>query len=109
MYGLCTPSTTLRSSQLELKETLTTAGKFKPTAADDCIYVSGQGVPAANKDNGYAALGTHVDDLTGVGDVKGLAKIEAALGFKFKFTKEVNPRGELNPAVITRVQIERNR
>ena len=100
MYGL--PQAP-HCAQLELKETLTTAGKFKATAADDCIYVSGQGEPAANKDNGYAALGAHVDDLTGVGDVKGLAKIEAALGSKFKFTKEVNP------AVITGVQIERNR
>lgn len=100
MYGL--PQAP-HCAQVELKETLTEGGEFHSTTADDCIYVSGQGAPTAGKDNGYAALGAHVDDLTGIGDAKGLAKIEATLGSKFKFTKEVNP------TVITGVQIERDR
>ena len=95
MYGL--PEAPY-CAQLELKETCTADDAFKPTTADDCIYVSGQ-----DNTKSYAAFGAHVDDLLGIGDDEGLAKIETTLTAKFKITKEVNP------AVVTGVQIERDR
>ena len=51
----------------------------------------------------FAALGSHVDDLGSTGTTAGLDEIRTALKKKFKITET------LNPAVITGVQVERDR
>jgi hypothetical protein len=98
MYGLPQAS---HCAQKKLHDTLEADGVFKRTTADDCVYVSQQGDPG--KGNGYAALGAHVDDLLGIGDEKGLLKVEETMQKEFEITKE------RNPSVITGVQVERNR
>ena len=83
-------------AQLKLKKTLTANNEFKPTTADDCVYV--------NRDPScYSALGTHVDDMLGIGDEAGLANISATLKNVFSITER------RNPSVVTGVEIERNR
>jgi hypothetical protein len=99
-------------AQKKLKKALTAKDLFKATTADDCVYVS-QPLAAANpvqsssplleQEEGYAAMGAHVDDLCGVGDDKGLQKIKGVVGDSFNFT-EIR-----NPAVVTGIQIERDR
>ena len=56
-----------------------------------------------DKDSGYAASGTHVDDIIVVGDPRGTKKFEKALGAKYKITKKVDP------TVFVGVQMERDR
>jgi hypothetical protein len=83
-------------AQKKLKATLTAGNMFKSTAADDCIFV--------NQDpSKYAALGTHVDDMVGIGDEKGLQDIQETLESEFSITVK------RNPAIVTGVEIERNR
>jgi hypothetical protein len=84
-------------AQKVLKNTLTSEGKFSPTTADDCVYVSNPDLP------GYSAAGTHVDDILAAGDSKGLSLLSTTLKSKFELTEK------LNPTVITGVQIERCR
>ena len=90
---------------------------FKATTADDCVYVSqvtnDTSIPASTshqgkrqqhaQEEGYAAMGAHVDDLCAIGDSKGLQKIKDALGKTFNFTEN------RNPDVVTGIQIERDR
>jgi hypothetical protein len=92
MYGH--PEAPYRA-QIELKDTLR-KGNFRSTASDDCIYIS-----ASSSE--YAALGAHVDDLTGIGTDKGLSDIRSALSKKFEITEK------RNPDIITGVQVERVR
>jgi hypothetical protein len=94
MYGLPQAS---HCAQIELKKNLTDGGVFRATTADDCVYVK------TDQSTGYAAVGTHVDDLLGVGSPEGIDALEATLLKKFKITVE------RNPSVVTGVQVERNR
>jgi hypothetical protein len=101
MYGLPQAS---HCAQQELKAVLTADDEFVSTASDDCIYVNqGQFDNSEGVRDDYAILGAHVDDLTSVGTEKGLDKIRTLLKKKFKITEK------RNPAVITGVQVERNR
>ena len=50
--------------------------------------------------DGYSALGAHVDDLLGVGDDAGLQKIADTLTTKFEITMK------RNPTIVTGVQIQ---
>ena len=84
-------------AQRELKKNLTGNGEFKATSADDCVYVR------TDQSSGNAAVGTHVDDLLGVGCSDGMKKLEDTLLSKFKITVD------RNPSIVTGVQIERNR
>jgi hypothetical protein len=84
-------------AQKVLKATLTKDLSFKPTEADDCVYVSNENMPV------YAVAGTHVDDILATGDTKGLLFLEKTLRAKFEIT------AKLNPTVITGVQIVRDR
>jgi hypothetical protein len=84
-------------AQVILKDTATKDGKFLQTTADDCVYVSAPTTP------GYAAAGTHVDDIMAVGDGLGLSTLVSTLEAKFELTTK------LNPSLVTGVQIERNR
>jgi hypothetical protein len=93
MYGL--PQAP-HCAQRELKATLTASDQFKPTTADDCVYVS-------QDEDKYSALGAHVDDLLGIGDSAGLQKITDTLTRNFKITEQ------RNPTIVTGVQIQRNR
>jgi hypothetical protein len=98
-------------AQKQLKKALTANDLFKATTADDCVYVSqpvtADSIPTSSpfhqKEEGYAAMGAHVDDLCAVGDDKGLQKIKDVLGDSFNFTEM------RNPSVVTGIQIERNR
>ena len=98
MYGLPQAS---HCAQKKLDKTMTGGGDFKRTSADDCVYVTQQGHP--DKNNGYGALGAHVDDCLGIGDAIGLDKIKDTMEKEFEITQE------RNPSVITGVQVERNR
>ena len=62
MYGLPKKP---HCARRKLKATLTASDQFKPTKADNCVYVS------QDQDN-YSDLGAHVDDLLGIGDGAGL-------------------------------------
>jgi hypothetical protein len=93
MYGLPQAS---HCAQKELNANLIEGG-FMPTASDDCIYVT------KNVEQGYAAMGAHVDDIITIGTASGLKRAEDTLLAKFKITKRVNPHH------ITGVEIERNR
>jgi hypothetical protein len=84
-------------AQKVLNTTMTVDNKFLRTAADDCVYVSAPDTP------GYAAAGTHVDDIFGTGDKQGLATLTSTLKAKFDLTYE------LNPVLCTGVQIQRVR
>ena len=96
MYGLPQAS---HVSQRKLNTTLTKNAKFKASTADDCVFVS----VTPPSQPGYAATGTHVDDLISIGDPVGLAKLEAELKSDFKITVK------RNPTVIMSIQLERNR
>jgi len=61
MYGLPQAA---HCSQKILNFTLTDGGHFKPTASDDCVYVTPKAQPGTD---GYASTATHVDDA----EVKG--------------------------------------
>lgn len=91
MYGL--PQAPC-CAQEKLKAVLTSKAEFKPTTADDCVYVT------TNSTDGYAALGAHVDDLVVIGDV---AKTANTLKREFEIVED------LNPSNITGVQIVRDR
>jgi hypothetical protein len=93
MYGLPQAG---HHAQQKLKRTLGEGG-FKPTASDDCVYVT------QAPELGYGALGSHVDDMVGVCDEKGAERIDATLKKDFEVVKIKNPE------IITGVQIERNR
>ena len=100
LYGM--PNAANRAQQ-KLQAALA-GGDFRSAVADDCVHV----LDKRDKDTPfnagtYAALGSHVDDLTVVGTPDGLKATEDVLSSNFKITKSVNPR------VITGVQIERNR
>jgi hypothetical protein len=96
MYGLPQAS---HVSQKKLNNTLTKNGKFKATTADDCVFVSTT-TPAGP---GYAATGTHVDDLISIGDPQGLAKLENELRSEFDITVKHEP------SLIMGVEVERKR
>jgi len=93
MYGH--PASSNRAD-VELKTTILEDDIMTATASDDCVYVTKQ------HDDGFACIGSHVDDLPAVGDAKGLKKIETLL-------KRFNTTYQLNPDVITGVQLERKR
>ena len=76
---------------------MVTEKKFIRTAADDCVFVTAPSTP------GYAACGTHVDDIGATGDALGIKTLIATLKSKFELTTIFNPN------IITGVQIERNR
>jgi hypothetical protein len=96
MYGLPQAS---HVSQRALNTTLTKNDMFKASTADDCVFVS----TTPPSEPGYAATGTHVDDLISIGDSEGLDKLEAELKSDFNITVK------RNPAVIMAIQLERNR
>ena len=96
MYGLPQAS---HVSQRKLNTTLTKNGKFKATTADDCVFVSA----TPPSEPGYAATGTHVDDLISIGDPKGLAKLEDQLRSEFNITVKHEP------ALIMGVEVDRKR
>ena len=58
----------LHYAQKDLWNTLNESAKFKQTLADDCVYVT------KDKDSGYAASGTQVDEIIVVGDSRGTKK-----------------------------------
>jgi hypothetical protein len=93
MYGLPQAS---RCAQQELRRVLTTDGHFRPTTADDCVYVN-------THEEEYSAVGAHVDDLLAVGCPRGLGRTRSVLTETFEITEE------RNPTVVTGVQIERDR
>ena len=84
-------------AQVTLNKNLTERKEFKSTAADDCVYTS------TNNHTGYVAAGTHVDDITAVGEKKGVDKLIKTLKRKFEITVKTNP------SHITGVQIQRDR
>ena len=84
-------------AQHKLNGSLTSDNKFTPTAADACVYASSQDQP------GYAACGTHVDDIFTVGDSVGTDRLISTLKDDFEITVKVNP------TCVTGVQISRNR
>ena len=96
MYGLPQAS---HVSQRKLNTTLTKNGKFKATTADDCVFVSA----TPPSEPGYAATGTHVDDLISIGDPKGLTKLEDQLRSEFNITVKHEP------ALIMGVEVDRKR
>jgi hypothetical protein len=96
MYGLPQAS---HVSQVKLNATLTKNGKFKATTADDCVFVSA--TPPSGP--GYAATGTHVDDLITIGDPTGLAKVETELKTEFNITVKHEPK------LIMGVEVDRKR
>ena len=96
MYGL--PQAP-HCAQEKLKTTILANPKFSQTSADDCVFVAG-GSPT---DNGYVVTGSHVDDLLTVGTPVGIAALTSTLRKEFEITEKPNP------AMVTGVQIERNR
>ena len=52
-------------ARFQLNTTILESKEFKPTIGDDCVYVS------TDASTGYAACGTHVDDITTVGSPGG--------------------------------------
>ena len=84
-------------AQKVLKKTITAEEEFVPTSSDDCVYVS------TKDDTGYAATGTHVDDLMSVGDTIGIQKLIHTLEKKFEITVKKNP------TIFCGVQIHRVR
>ena len=84
-------------AQKVLKAALTTDGSFRPSAADECVYVSAEG------SSDYVVCGAHVDDVISAGGPGGLEALEKSLSLKFEITKRVNPD------VIVGVQVERDR
>ena len=73
---------------------------FDRLTADDCVYrLRGKllGEP------GYAAFGSHVDDLFSIGDSAGQAKTAEILG------KQFTVKTDVDPAVVTGVQLMRDR
>ena len=84
-------------AQKVLRSAMAANKLFRPTTADDCVYVT------QDHSTGYCASGTHVDDTMAVGDEKGLTKLASTLENRFKITSK------RNPTVITGVQVERNR
>jgi hypothetical protein len=73
---------------------------FDRLTADDCVYrLRGKKLG----EGGYAAFGSHVDDLCTIGDHSGLAKAESILGKQFKV------KADANPTVVTGVQVMRDR
>jgi hypothetical protein len=64
---------------------------------DDCVFVS------TDSSSGYAALGTHVDDIIVVGDSDGIKKSADLLKSEFKITTKSNPTS------ITGVELIRDR
>ena len=71
---------------------------FDRLSADDCVYRR-RGKKLG--DDGYVALGSHVDDLTCIGDDNGYETLDNALGKQFKI------KSEDDPAMITGVQLMR--
>lgn len=94
MYGL--PQAPHRA-QLKLKKVLLEAG-FRQTAADDCIFVWGN--PG---DDGFAVVGTHVDDILCAATSTGRAHAIEALAKVFECTVKDNP------SLITAVQVARDK
>jgi hypothetical protein len=73
---------------------------FERLTADDCVYrLRGKKLTS----EGYAAFGSHVDDLFAIGDDNGMTKTEAVLGKQFKV------KWDLDPEVVTGVQLMRDR
>ena len=94
MYGH--PAASHRAQKI-LKEVLTANDSFRPTTADDCVFVSNKKLPF------FAVGGTHVDDILATGDQGGLLHFVDTLEKKFEITTK------LNPLIITGVQIVRDR
>lgn len=94
MYGL--PQAPHRA-QLKLKKVLLESG-FRQTAADDCIFVWGN--PG---DDGFAVVGTHVDDILCAATPTGRALAIKALAKTFECTVKDNP------PLVTAVQIARDK
>ena len=85
------------AAQKKLKEVFTKGDAFRPTISDDCVYTT------TNPSTGMAIAGTWVDDLTTVGDSRGIQKVINKLQETFKLTVKENPTS------ITSVQVERDR
>ena len=84
-------------AQQDLWTSLDDSKLFNQSKSDDCVYVT------KDSSTGYAASGTHVDDVIVIGDAKGTAKFDAALNAKYKITKTEKP------TLFVGVQIERVR
>ena len=84
-------------AQKVLKKTIDDSGLFNQSKADDCVFVT------KDHDDGYAALGTFVDDQFIVSTPLGTEKVLSTLKTKFKITVKRNPK------VFCGVQIERIR
>ena len=85
-------------AQAELKSTLTADNAYKPTAADNCVYVEEEA--PTRGEQGYAALDSHVDDLAPIDDPAGLQRLKDCLH---------NITVKKNPTMITGVKMERVR
>ena len=94
MYGL--PQAP-HCAQSKLRAVLIKAG-LRQSAADDCIYIWG-----VVGDTDFAAIGTHVDDITLVGTDPGKTYIINTLQKTFKITIIHNP------TLITAVQVVRDK
>jgi hypothetical protein len=93
LYGMPQAS---HEAQKVLREAMQTGGDFRPSTADDCVYVT------KDPRTGYCASGTHVDDTTAIGDSAGIKKMIKTLENKFEL-KVIE-----NPTVITGVQVVRS-
>jgi hypothetical protein len=94
MYGL--PQAP-HCAQRKLRAVLVEAG-IRQSAADDCIYIWG-----VVGDTDFAAIGTHVDDITLVGTDPGKTYIMNTLQKVFEITVVHNP------TLITAVQVARDK
>ena len=94
MYGL--PQAP-HCAQRKLRAVLVEAG-LRQSAADDCIYIWG-----VVGDTDFAAIGTHVDDITLVGTDPGKTYIMNTLQKVFEITVVHNP------TLITAVQVVRDK
>ena len=94
MYGL--PQAP-HCAQEKLRDVLVKAG-LRQSAADDCIYIWG-----VVGDTDFAAIGTHVDDITLVGTDTGMTYVKNVLKKVFEITVT------LNPTLITAVQVVRDK
>jgi hypothetical protein len=84
-------------AQKVLKAAIMKSKMFKASVADDCVFVS------ADHESGYSALGSHVDDIAIIGDVRGTDKVISTLEKNFTITIQKDP------TIYCGVQIIRNR
>ena len=72
-------------AQKVLREAMQTGGDFRPSTADDCVYVT------KDPRSGYCVSGTHVDDTTAIGDPAGIKKMITTLEKKFELKDFQSP------------------